>query len=429
LTHLPFTGNPGVRGTQDPQAGQIVVEISVTLQTANQDFEPMPPPQLTSPLSASAQRRQFAAAYSVLETAIAEQAFPGAAFSVFANGQVLALDGLGGFTYDPLTERVTASTVFDLASITKVIATTSLAMLLYQRGKLPLDQPLVHILPAFAQGEAAGSARQQVTLRMLLAHASGLPGYVRLFTGPGGREELLDACLRLPLEAAPGSRAEYSDPGFILLGQALEAIAGEPMETFCAREVFIPLGMTSTCFRPPPDWRSAIPPTEEDLTFRHRIIQGEVQDENCFVLGGVGGHAGLFSNALDPLLYAQCLLGMLGSPRSTGWTALERPLFTPEAIQVFTSRAELPPGSSRALGWDTPSQPSSSGKLFSRHSAGHLGYAGTSLWIDFERKIAVVLLTNRTWPSRKSQAIRSIRPAFHDAVIQSLGERGRQVMA
>jgi CubicO group peptidase (beta-lactamase class C family) len=386
----------------------------------------MPPPRLTTPPSAAAQRRQFAAAYSVLETAIAERAFPGAAFSVLAEGQILALDGVGGFTYDPPTEAVSPSTVFDLASITKVIATTSMAMLLYQKGKLRLDQPVVHILPTFAQGEPIGGARHQVTLRMLLAHASGLPGYVRLFTGPGGREELLDACLRLPLEAPPGSRAEYSDPGFILLGQALEAIAGETMESFCSREVFTPLGMTSTCFRPPADWRSAIPPTEEDATFRHRIIQGEVQDENCFVLGGVGGHAGLFSNTLDPLLYAACLLGKHGSP---GCTSQGHQLFTTEAIQLFTTRAELPPGSSRALGWDTPSQPSSSGNFFSRHSAGHLGYSGTSLWIDFERKIAVVLLTNRTWPRRESQSIRSVRPAFHDAVIESLGEGKRQETA
>ena len=150
---------------------------------------------------------------------------------------------------------------------------------------------------------------------MLLAHSSGLPGYARLFEVARDREALLDACLRLPLEASPGSRAEYSDPGFILLGRALEVIAGESLEDFCSREVFAPLGMTSTCFRPPADWRSAIPPTEEDLTFRHRIIQGEVQDENCFVLGGAGGHAGLFSNALDPLLYAQSLLRSGNSSR------------------------------------------------------------------------------------------------------------------
>jgi serine-type D-Ala-D-Ala carboxypeptidase len=366
----------------------------------------MPPPQLTIPATASSQRVQFAGAYSILERAIAQQAFPGAVFGVLAKDHVLALDGVGSFTYYPPTQHVTASTVYDLASITKVIATTSMAMLLYQNGALSLDQPLVQILPAFAQGEESGSARYQVTLRMLLTHASGLPGYARLFVEAKDREQLLEACLNLPLESAPGTRAEYSDPGFILLGEALGVIAGEALEGFCSREVFSPLSMTSTCFRPPAEWRLAIPPTEEDSTFRHRIIQGEVQDENCFVLGGISGHAGLFSNAHDPLLYAQAVL--------------EKRLFTAETMQLFTTRSNLPPGSSRALGWDTPSPPSSSGRFFSRHSAGHLGYAGTSLWIDLERQLAIVLLTNRTWPQRQNQAIREVRPAFHDAVMEAL---------
>jgi serine-type D-Ala-D-Ala carboxypeptidase len=371
----------------------------------------MPPPQVTIPASASAQRRQFAAAYSILERAISEQAFPGAVFGVLAEGRVLALDGVGGFTYDQPAVPVTSSTVFDLASLTKVIATTSMAMLLFQNGHLSLEQPLAEILPDFAEGDAASSARDnarhRVTLRMLLAHTSGLPGYARLFERSRDPGELLYACLRLPLESLPGSRAEYSDPGFILLGKALEVIAGEGLEDFCAREVFTPLSMTSTCFRPPVDWRSCIPPTEEDLTFRRRIIQGEVQDENCFLLGGVAGHAGLFSNALDPLLYAQCLLD-------------RQQLFTTKTIELFTTRAALPQDSFRALGWDTPSPPSSSGRFFSRHSAGHLGYSGTSLWIDFERRLAIVLLTNRTWPHRQSQAIRMARPAFHDAVMETL---------
>jgi serine-type D-Ala-D-Ala carboxypeptidase len=367
----------------------------------------MPPPLVTIPASASAQRLRFAEAYSVLYQAISEQAFPGAVFGVLTEEGVVALDGVGTFTYDPQAPLVTPSTVYDLASVTKVIATTSMAMLLYQNGALALDRPLVHFLPGFAQGEAAGSARHRVTLRMLLAHASGLPGYARLFEQATGREELLAACLRLPLQSPPGSKAEYSDPGFILLGQVLEGIAGQGLETFCAREVFTPLSMTSTCFRPPGDWRSAIPPTEEDLTFRQRVIQGEVQDENCSVLGAIAGHAGLFSNALDPLLYAE---EMLGKGR----------LFSSETVQLFTSRAHLPPDSSRALGWDTPSQPSSSGKFFSRQSAGHLGYAGTSLWIDFEHQIAMVLLTNRTWPQRQSQGIRMVRPSFHDAVVKAL---------
>ena len=339
----------------------------------------MPPPQLIVPGSALAQRRQFAVAYSILEQAVAARAFPGAAFSVLAGGQVVALDGVGNFTYEPTSPSVTASTVYDLASITKVLATTSMAMLLHQDGKLPLDRPLAGILPAFAAGEGAGSARRQVTLRMLLAHASGLPGYARLFAGHAGRAALLEACLGLPLEAAPGTRAEYSDPGFILLGQALEAIAGEALDAFCAREIFTPLGMDSTCFRPPEDWRPAIAPSEIDTTFRRRVIQGEVQDENCSILGGVAGHAGLFSNAIDPLRYAACLLGKDGIP---GLAAAGTRLFAAPTVQLFCTRAALPPGSSRALGWDTPSPPSSSGRFFSRHSAGHLGFAGTSLWID-----------------------------------------------
>jgi serine-type D-Ala-D-Ala carboxypeptidase len=358
----------------------------------------MPVPRLTIPTSASGQAMQFGAAYSVLEQAVADRAFPGAAFGVLAGGEVLGLDGVGRFTYDPASSPVTVSTVYDLASVTKVIATTSMAMLLYQRGQLALDEPLPGILSG------------RVTPRLLLAHASGLPGYERLFERFRDREELLNACRHLALTHPPGTHSEYSDPGFILLGEALAAMAGESIDSFCARELFTPMKMESTRFCPPADWRSLIPPTEEDLTFRHRVLQGEVQDENCFILGGVAGHAGLFSNALDPLVYAQFLF--------------DQQLFTPSTVQLFTTRAELPPGSSRALGWDTPSVPSSSGNLFSAHSAGHLGYAGTSLWIDFERRIAIVLLTNRTWPDRQSQAIRSVRPAFHNAVMDALLRKG-----
>jgi serine-type D-Ala-D-Ala carboxypeptidase len=359
----------------------------------------MPSPIISIPASASEARSQFGAAYSVLEQAIADRAFPGAAFGVLAGGEVLALDGVGRFTYDPASNPVTVSTVYDLASVTKVLATTSMAMLLYQRRKLALDEPL----PAILSG--------RVTPRLLLAHASGLPGYERLFERYRDREALLNACRHLPLTHPPGTHVEYSDPGFILLGEALAALAGESIDSFCVREIFTPLKMSSTRFCPPEEGRSLIPPTEEDREFRHRILQGEVQDENCFVLGGVAGHAGLFSNALDPLLYAQALFS-------------HQP-FARETVQLFTTRAELPPGSSRALGWDTPSAPSSSGTGFSPHSAGHLGYAGTSLWIDFERQVAVVLLTNRTWPDRKSQAIRAVRPAFHNAVMGALARKGQ----
>ncbi len=372
------------------------------------------PPEVPIPQSAKEQRVRFAAAYSILQRAIEGRAFPGAAFSVLSNNEIVAIDGLGNMTYEQSSAGITSSTIFDLASITKVLATTSMAMLLYQRGQLPLDQPIVDWLPAFANEEGPDSARRRVTPRMLLAHSSGLPGYARLFESCSDADALFQACLRLPLAAPPGARAEYSDMGFILLGRLLEKIAGEPIDSFCRREIFTPLGMSSTCFLPPASWSSFIAPTEEDLTFRHRVLQGEVQDENCFVLGGVSGHAGLFSNAMDPLRYAQCLLGQICGE------SLQWQLFVPETIELFTSRAEMPPGSSRALGWDTPSSPSSSGLFLSPHSIGHLGYAGTSFWIDLERQTAIVLLTNRTWPHRENEVIRSVRPAFHDAIIQAI---------
>lgn len=374
---------------------------------------PRIPPEVPLPAAAYSQRQRFASTYSLLEEAFADKAFPGAAFGVLANNEIVALDGVGRFTYDPLAPAVTRSTVYDLASVTKVLATTAMAMVLFERGAFTLDQSVAEWLPAFVEGDPPGGLRRLVTLRNLLAHASGLPGYARLFETSRDRSALVAACERLPLETAPGAHAEYSDPGFILLGEILGKLAGEPIDRFCAREIFAPLQMTSTCFRPPVTWVSSICPTEEEQSIRRRVLQGEVQDENCFVMGGVSGHAGLFSNVLDPLLFARCLLN--GGLLPDGGR-----LFAPETIRLFTMRAELPPGSSRALGWDTPSAPSSSGRFFSAQSAGHLGYSGTSLWIDFERRAAVTLLTNRTWPHRQSQKIRQIRPRFHDAIIEAI---------
>jgi CubicO group peptidase (beta-lactamase class C family) len=260
--------------------------------------------------------------------------------------------------------------------------------------------------------------RARVTLRHLLAHASGLPGYARLFETERTPEALLHACLSMPLQHPPGVHSEYSDLGFILLGKALETISGESIDTFCRREVFTICGMDNTCFLPDASLRPHIPPTEKDMTFRHRVIQGEVQDENCFVLGGVSGHAGLFGNALDVLRFAAALLDSADG-------AHKNSLFQRETVSLFSARVALPPGSSRALGWDTPSassysETSSSGTLFSAHSIGHLGYAGTSLWIDLDARIAITLLSNRTWPDRQNQAIRTLRPRFHDMICTAL---------
>ena len=384
----------------------------------------MPPPPVTIPETASDGRKRFGAARQVLERAVADRAFPGAAYGVLLDGEVVALDAVGRFTYDSGAPEVTPGTVFDLASLTKVMATTAMAMLLYDKGRaqrnrsreeargvLDLDARLGDILPGFVIGMEPGSHKERVTLRMLLAHSSGLPGYGRLFEQHRSPEAMLRAALSIPLEAQPGTRVEYSDIGFILLGKALEVLSGDLVTRFFSREIATPLGLQAARFCPPDDWRPHIPPTEDDRVYRRRVIQGEVQDENCYVLGGVAGHAGMFSNALDVLRFAACIL-------ADGRTAQGR-LFQPDTIQLFATRQSEPPGTTRALGWDTPSQPSSSGTHFSPSSIGHLGYAGTSLWLDPERRLAAVLLTNRTWPDRSSNAIQEVRPAFHDAIAES----------
>jgi len=354
------------------------------------------------------QTARFTEAYSVLQQAIDARAFPGCAFGLLAQGEVLLSDALGRFTYESDSAAVTPATLFDIASVSKVAATTAAATMQYQRGLLDLGTPVGELLPGFVIGRDPAQHARKVTIRHLLAHSSGLPGYVPLFHTATSASELMRETLLLPIEAEPGSRAEYSDHGFILLGKAIETLVGEALPTFVHREIFTPLGMAHTGYCPPAWIRPAIPPTEVDELFRQRTIQGEVQDEHAYLLKGVAGHAGLFSNVSDLLRFSEAILAADGSS-----------LFSRAAIDTFAER-QMPHGSSRALGWDTPSENSSSGQYFSPSAIGHLGYSGCSLWIDREAEVAIVLLTNRTWPNRESQMIRAVRPAFHDALRKAL---------
>ena len=395
------------------------------------------------------QDTRFSAAFSIIRKAIEQHAFPAAAITVTLQGKLLALKSFGGLVYPEeiagtpgsslgtdFAAVVTPSTIFDLASLTKPVATTTMAMMLYERGLLELDAPVAGTVPEFrADANGADPRRSEVTFRTLLAHSSGLPAYEKLFLRFHSRDKLLQAAFTTPLTADPGSHAEYSDIGFIILGEALERIAGERLDIFCQRETFGPLGMAHTGFNPPVAIRSEIPPTADERekcgaggparekqtsasnpsvspsqprsTFRQRIIQGEVQDENAFVLGGIAGHAGLFSTAEELALFAQTLLA-------------DSPILRPETISLFTRRESEPAGTSRALGWDTASSPSQSGKHFGPRSYGHLGYTGTSLWIDPDRQLSITLLTNRTWPDCSNQAIQQVRPQVHDAIIQAI---------
>lgn len=357
------------------------------------------------------QEVQFARAFTILRQAIADRAFPGASLAVTHQGSLIASRGFGRFTYDDDAPVVQPDTVSDLASLTKVVATTTIAMLLYERGQLSLDAPLSTFLPEFVSlaPKHQQATREAVTIRMLMAHSSGLPAYEKLFEFAQTREDLIHAALTARLVTPPGTRADYSDIGFILLGEVLAKQAGLALDLFARQEIFAPLGMTRTRFLPPDEWKTAIPPTEDDLKFRKRIVQGEVNDENAYVMAGLAAHAGLFAPANDLAIFAECMLHH-GAP-----------ILKPETVKLFTHREPTPPGTSRTLGWDTPSPTgSSSGRHFSPLSFGHLGFTGTSLWIDPARKLSVTLLSNRTWPDRSQQAIRQVRPQVHDAIVEAL---------
>ena len=358
------------------------------------------------------QDQQFARAFTILRDAIGHNAFPGATLAITHRGTLIALQGFGRFTHADDAPPVLPDSIFDLASVTKVVATTAMAMLLYERGQLPLDIPVGHFLNDFVARAPRHqqATREAVTLRMLLAHSSGLPAYEKLFEVATSREELVRAALTTRQVSEPGTHTEYSDVGFILLGEVLSRQAGLGLDVFAQQEIFDPLGMTHTRFNPPAEWKPQIPPTEDDRTFRKRIIQGEVNDENASVMGGVAGHAGVFASAIDIARFAACMLRG-GAP-----------IFKPETVQLFTRRVDSPADSWRALGWDTPSPPASSGAHFSAASYGHLGFTGTSLWIDPTRQLSVTLLTNRTWPNRMAQSIREVRPLVHDAIVEALAE-------
>ena len=369
--------------------------------------QPFKPPVQALVPDFHSQHAQFPRAFALIAKAIAERAFPGASLAVTLGHRLLAWKSFGRFTYDAESPAVSPTTIYDIASLTKVIATTSMAMLLFDLGKLDLEMPVTQVLPQF--GSSTDPRRERVTVRTLLAHSSGLPAYERLFERAASRADLIELALAQPLVSDPGSHAEYSDIGFILLGLLLEHIADETIDLFCERKIFSPLGMSSTSFLPSTILKRTIPPTVNDTSFRMRLVQGEVHDENASVMGGVSGHAGLFASSMDIATFA---LAMLHDGAN---------IVRPETIHLFTQRERLPDLTSRALGWDTPSEPSQSGHYFSPGSFGHLGYTGTSLWCDPERKLSITFLTNRVWPDCSSQAIKLARPALHDAIIEELG--------
>jgi CubicO group peptidase (beta-lactamase class C family) len=343
----------------------------------------------------------FASARRLIVDAIEAAAMPAAAVDVGRAAGPIWREAFGRLSYDDGAPAADVDTVFDLASLTKIIATTSLTMRAVAAGRLTIDQPVADVLSDWRD-----DAHASIHVSHLLDHSSGLPGHVKLWESARGREEYEAAIHRLPLAAPPGVQASYSDVGFMVLGFVLERLAGQHLDTQYAALQRGTWG-GSIAFNPA-GGLERVAPTEFDAALGV-CLRGVVHDENARALGGVAGHAGLFGSAGDVGAFARMVLRTFRE---------ETALATPAVMRTFARETGVP-GSSRALGWDVMRPTSSCGELFSPTAIGHTGFTGTSLWIDPERDLYVALLTNRVHPSRTNEALVRLRPRLHEAIVQA----------
>ena len=348
----------------------------------------------------------FTGVDSIIYNGITEKAFPGAALLINLDGKIIYKKGFGKFTYESDSPDVKPSTIYDLASLTKVIATTTAAMICIDRKYFTLDDKVEKFIPDFKAND-----KENITIRNLLLHNSGLPAWEKFYDKNLTKDQILSDIYSSKLGYKTGSKTVYSDLGMIVLGKVIEKVTNSSLDKFCKKEIFEPLGMNDTYFNPPDSVKYKIPPTENDIYWRNRLIKGEVHDETASLLGGVSGHAGLFSNVEDLAKFLLLILnkGIYKNKR----------IINSETVELFTKRQSQE--SSRALGWDTKSETgSSAGNLFGTNSFGHTGFTGTSIWVDPDRNLFVVFLTNRVYPSREKNKLLSIRPKLHDAVIRAI---------
>jgi beta-N-acetylhexosaminidase len=339
---------------------------------------------------------------SIMNAAIADRAAPGGSVAIGRRSGLVVLKGYGKLDYRPGYAEVTDSSIYDLASLSKVIGTTTATMLLYDDGKIDLDAPVSRYLPEFL----SYPDKKDIKVRNLLLHNAGYRAFAPLYRTAHNRQEYLEGILKLPLEYPTGTKTVYSDFSMITLALAVERVSGQTLDAFLEERVFGPMGMRDTHYNPDSTLFKRVAPTEIDTLFRKQHVQGVVHDENAFAIGGVSGHAGLFSSARDLAKFAQMLIngGYYGGRR----------YISPQTIAMFTRRQNE--GSSRALGWDTPAPNSSAGDYFPSRAFGHTGFTGTSIWVDPEKQLFVVLLTNRVNPTRENQKQVPLRRALADAV-------------
>jgi CubicO group peptidase (beta-lactamase class C family) len=363
----------------------------------------------------------------LVQGAIEDRVIPGAVVAVGQAGQVRLLQAYGSRQVDPSVEPATVDTVYDLASLTKALVTSVLAMQAVARGLVGLDQPVGEHLDALAD-------RPQVTLRRVLAHAAGFPAHRKFYEdvaigaepSPRVRTAILAKAAAEPQAYEPGTRSIYSDLGFMLLGELLERRMGGRLDALARREIVQPLGLGSLGFVDLPAASTTLPATSiaptERCPVRGRLIVGEVHDLNTYAMGGIAGHAGLFGAAGDVLGLAFALCAAYRG----GGAGSGAPIVDPEVLRLFWQPAGVP-GSTWRLGWDGPAATGSlAGALLSKRAVGHLSFTGCSLWIDPEQEVCVAVLTNRVHPEvRDDPRFRALRPALHDEALQAIGYRAR----
>lgn len=343
---------------------------------------------------------------SLINKSISDTAFPGAVVLVWKDGNIIFHKSFGHFTYDKNSPNVSTKTIYDLASLTKVIATTTAAMICYDRKLFSLDDYVVKYIPEFGQ-----NGKDKITIRNLLLHNAGLIAWKKFYEYCNYEEDVLKEIYSSSLEYELGTKMVYSDLGFITLSKIIEKVSGKTLDVFCNDEIFTPLNMKSTLFNPDDPIKKICAPTEIDNYWRMKTLQGEVHDEASAMLNGVAGHAGLFSTAEDisKLIAVIMNKGKLGN----------KEFIKSSTIDLFTTRYSEQ--STRALGWDTKSvKGSSSGDYFSIKSFGHTGFTGTSIWADPEKNLFVVFLTNRVYPSRENFKLGKVRPELHNIIYKTL---------
>lgn len=368
----------------------------------------------------------FSAIDEIILNGIKNNAFPGAQVLIGNNDNILYQKSYGNFTYDEFSNAVTDESMFDLASLTKVIATTPAIMKLYEENKISLSDKVSKFIPEFAN-----NGKEDITILNLLIHNSGLIAFVPFYKTYTNKQDVLNTIYNIGLDYPTGSKSVYSDLNAILLGIIVERVSGMKLNEYCDTNIFKPLGMRMTMFLPEERYKDKILPTENDTYWRNRLLQGEVHDETTAILEGVSGNAGLFSNAKDIYQYMRMLLnkGKYYNPYTRGLT--EESLFDEFTVNLFTRKYnDISYENSRAMGWDTKPISTTSkyripcGELISENCFGHTGFTGTSVWCDKDRNLIIIFLTNRVYPSRDNWGIRDIRPEIHNTAIQ-IADRNR----